>query len=479
MDYYMYVCPNCKKVYKIKGTSKLVKCPKCDNSHLIDMSILEDEWKTTSISDRHAIIDKKIHPTKIINDTISENADSIDSVDNNRGYFDSKLPVNPPDNDFKPKSTSFFDGFESNNTESTVTNTYIPPINNTTYNKSGSSSSDKIKPSGLSIGAFILSLFGCLSIIGIILGIADLKKGDSQSKHGLSIAAIIIGSILTLCTGVGVSAGFASGLSTATKDNAQVTDNSLTTVEASEESNEGTTSDKAQSERPDTDHEPNNARNITNEVSTKEISSEENLADENTSSSSEKSEVPEAKQTPTPTPEPATEPLTIIDSVIATRLLNVREQPNTNCKIVGKVAEGTKIDRYESMSNGWSKVLYNGDTAYINSKYLATESEYAAIRAQQAATVAVNDSPPERSLDNDRSESNSSGVGGDGSNFDTYDIPEQQNTADQWVLNTNSMKIHYPSCRSVKKISPANYATSNLSLQELLNQGYSRCGNCF
>ena len=47
------------------------------------------------------------------------------------------------------------------------------------------------------------------------------------------------------------------------------------------------------------------------------------------------------------------------------------------------------------------------------------------------------------------------------------------------VLNNGSMKIHYPSCKDVRKIKPDNYATSNLSLQDLQSQGYSTCGHCF
>lgn len=69
--------------------------------------------------------------------------------------------------------------------------------------------------------------------------------------------------------------------------------------------------------------------------------------------------------------------------------------------------------------------------------------------------------------------------GGNSSNFDTYDNAEQQNTTDEWVLNTKSKKIHYPACKDVKKISPDNYDTSNLPLEELENQGYSTCGHCF
>ena len=63
--------------------------------------------------------------------------------------------------------------------------------------------------------------------------------------------------------------------------------------------------------------------------------------------------------------------------------------------------------------------------------------------------------------------------------FDTYDIAEQQNTTDAYVLNTSTLKIHHPNCDDVKKIKPENYATSSSSIDELRAQGYSTCGHCF
>ncbi len=48
-----------------------------------------------------------------------------------------------------------------------------------------------------------------------------------------------------------------------------------------------------------------------------------------------------------------------------------------------------------------------------------------------------------------------------------------------YILNTNSKKIHYPSCHSAARISPENRRESSLSLESLLGQGYTTCGNCF
>lgn len=68
--------------------------------------------------------------------------------------------------------------------------------------------------------------------------------------------------------------------------------------------------------------------------------------------------------------------------------------------------------------------------------------------------------------------------GGSGNNFNTYSNPSQQQTSSSYVLNTSTKKFHYPSCDSVEKISPDNYATSSSSRESLIAQGYDPCGNC-
>ncbi len=47
-----------------------------------------------------------------------------------------------------------------------------------------------------------------------------------------------------------------------------------------------------------------------------------------------------------------------------------------------------------------------------------------------------------------------------------------------WVLNTNSKKIHKPSCSYASGISEANYETSNKTLEELESEGYTPCKVC-
>lgn len=112
-------------------------------------------------------------------------------------------------------------------------------------------------------------------------------------------------------------------------------------------------------------------------------------------------------------------------------------------------------------------------------KQLAQEQTERTV-TQTQADIAQNTppAPDPVSTPQDPATPNPSGSG-DGSNFDIYNNVAQQQTSDTYVLNTSSHKIHYPTCRSVPKIAPQNYATSNSSVDELVAQGYSTCGNCF
>ncbi len=40
----MYVCPGCKKIFKVKGNNKRVRCNTCDNKYLVDLKMSMEEW---------------------------------------------------------------------------------------------------------------------------------------------------------------------------------------------------------------------------------------------------------------------------------------------------------------------------------------------------------------------------------------------------------------------------------------------------
>ena len=62
--------------------------------------------------------------------------------------------------------------------------------------------------------------------------------------------------------------------------------------------------------------------------------------------------------------------------------------------------------------------------------------------------------------------------------------PEEMSGQDEipegidYILNTNTMKFHLPSCESAKKISGRNRREFSGSREELISQGYSPCGVC-
>jgi len=50
--------------------------------------------------------------------------------------------------------------------------------------------------------------------------------------------------------------------------------------------------------------------------------------------------------------------------------------------------------------------------------------------------------------------------------------------AQRYVLNTNTMKFHYPDCASVRDMAEHNKLEEVTTREDLIQRGYSPCGNC-
>lgn len=61
------------------------------------------------------------------------------------------------------------------------------------------------------------------------------------------------------------------------------------------------------------------------------------------------------------------------ETVYATSSVNIRSSYSTSSSVVGSLDAGDSVTRTGRGSNGWSRVSYNGQTAYISSSYLTTE----------------------------------------------------------------------------------------------------------
>lgn len=65
------------------------------------------------------------------------------------------------------------------------------------------------------------------------------------------------------------------------------------------------------------------------------------------------------------------------DTVYSTKSLNVREGWGTSFKSIGGLVVGQKIKRIATGDNGWDKIEYEGQNAYVMSKYLTTSKDEA------------------------------------------------------------------------------------------------------
>jgi len=115
-------------------------------------------------------------------------------------------------------------------------------INNPSFgNQMNTTQPQKKKNSLMSIVGFVFSFMGPLSFIGIILGILDLRK-DKQKyfKHGFSVAAIVIGTVMLFSSCSSMLGG--SGGS-----------NSSNSSAAAEETTEASTTEAPTTEAPTTE----------------------------------------------------------------------------------------------------------------------------------------------------------------------------------------------------------------------------------
>ncbi len=155
-------------------------------------------------------------------------------------------------------------------------------------------------------------------------------------------------------------------------------------------------------------------------------------------------------------------------TMVATEKVKVREQPNTDCAVLGMLAAGASIPVYEQQDNGWSLVDYDGKEAYVKSDYLASGTE----GNQQVDPIAV--IPDAGTLEN-----NENGIvqspGGDG-NPDIGNYQTNPDPAGGYIVNASNGKIHYYTCYKLPE--PENRVYFN-SLEEARAAGYSDlCGVC-
>ena len=52
MSYSMFICPSCRKIYKIRGKQERHNCKNCSGTYLQDMGISDEIWQTMSMNEK-------------------------------------------------------------------------------------------------------------------------------------------------------------------------------------------------------------------------------------------------------------------------------------------------------------------------------------------------------------------------------------------------------------------------------------------
>lgn len=124
--------------------------------------------------------------------------------------------------------------------------------------------------------------------------------------------------------------------------------------------------------------------------------------------------------------------------VYNTESVNVRSGPGTSYSSLGRVARNTAVTRTGVGSNGWSRVSYNGQTAYISSSYLTTTKPEEEAKSSNAMlsglTVDVEGLSPEFNKDTDNYTLQ---VGSDVEAIQITATPEDENATVQVQGNEN------------------------------------------
>lgn len=159
MSDYLFYCQKCNSLISDKYEEDEISCEIC-NSRMIPLHITEDEWNKMTDEEKRNFLDRyKTFQPQVQKRRVVPAANNSGSKTQTIAKTQSKAEVS-------------YEG----------------------------------KSSPMSIAALVLSILGCTGIIGIILGIIDVSRNDGRRK-GLSIAAIVVGAIMTISVFGAMSSG--------------------------------------------------------------------------------------------------------------------------------------------------------------------------------------------------------------------------------------------------------------------------------
>lgn len=180
--YFMYVCPECRKVFRTKGNDKKVKCSHCDDIYLKDTHVSEVVWRSYSKEERDKII-SNIVDEEVFEEVFEEVEEQKEEIKEDKklersSYFDddglligaASTVDSSFDNSYSPvnsgngSSKGFFSDYEDFNAGSSISR------NSTgSYHSSGYSAEKNTKKGSLGkpvVTCVLLLMIGVLVFIG-------------------------------------------------------------------------------------------------------------------------------------------------------------------------------------------------------------------------------------------------------------------------------------------------------------------------
>ena len=142
--------------------------------------------------------------------------------------------------------------------------------------------------------------------------------------------------------------------------------------------------------------------------------------------------------------------------------LNVREQPNTNCTVLGQLAPGEAAEVITE-SDGWARILYNGSVAYVASEYLTENAVSQSALDASAQTVQTSQAVQTPAVQTPA----------------VTQAPETQAPAQPvgqmvWLSATGSKYHRINNCGNMN---PAN--ARQVTESDAISQGYGKCKKCW
>ncbi len=93
-EYSMYVCPECRKVFKVKRNSKTPKCPKCVDFGVCGIIKKKDEWDKVNTDTKKAIVEANLVQWRKKIDSLNNDGKSDDTLkDNEIFWYGDKIQV--------------------------------------------------------------------------------------------------------------------------------------------------------------------------------------------------------------------------------------------------------------------------------------------------------------------------------------------------------------------------------------------------